>query len=125
MVTSQNTPRPSAAARTASRTSLRSIGIPLEISVARPMPKNRRAARHIMTRRPRGLFRLFRQSALLDAIGLVAAATVLGQAAERGLEAVDIFHVRLRRLSLGRQLGKARLEARHVFPDLRRSRGLA
>src|SRR5690242_12785893 len=106
--------RPITATAMTARTSLRSIGYPfLNPSVPlAPRPKSRRAARAAALR---SLSR--ERSVLLRPIILVAAAAVLGDARERGLEAVGILDGRRRGFGIGAELLEPGVEVSLVLPD--------
>src|ERR1700688_2787462 len=59
------------------------------------------------------------RSALLEAVVLVASATiVLADVAERGLEAVGVLHAGVGLFRIFAELGELGLEVGHVFPNL-------
>src|SRR5215210_4536439 len=115
MVTNQNTPRPISASATTSANSLR-IGSPRLDQPDVSIPQKRKGG--ASNGRPSAASQ--KASAFLDAVGLVAAAAVLGQPAERGLEAVGVLHRCLRGGRFGLQFGEQIAEAALILPDLRR-----
>src|SRR5947209_6544859 len=124
MVTNQNTARPAIAPAKASTISLRSIACsfrPPFYAVA-PWPENQRAARR--NGRPSWKTQN-RRSALLRPIVLVAAAAILGDRRERGLEGVEVLHLRLRLLCVRGEFFRLGLEVGHVGPDCRQRRSVA
>src|ERR1700755_1191281 len=114
MVMTQKTIAPMTAAPSASSSNLRNIGY----SRGEPTPSQ-------YQKTPKGgasferppFASVAEKSALLGPIGLVTAAAILGDAAERALEAVKILDARLRGLGVGTELGEPGVEIRFVGPD--------
>src|ERR1700719_1799513 len=128
MVMNQNAAAPITARITTSITSLRSIGAPFWFypsssvgkrgSSAKPRAARRADGRPPICDDPRRLRRLL-------AVGLMATAAILAHLGNLNLEAVEILGCVHGRLGLAGKLGEPGVEIGFVFPDRRKSRGVA